>query len=98
VDLPQGGLEVPCKLRFLILDEEFCRKTEISISAALSKTNTFSLVKSTSMIDMPMVGAIKMPGAADMVVLSSAILVDKPEEEPIIGMDTVTTGQNWCES
>jgi len=47
------------------------------------------------MIDVPMVGAIKMPCAADTVVLSTVSLVDKSEEEPI--MDIVTTDQNQCE-
>ena len=51
VDLIQGGLEVPCKLRFIISSsQEFCKKTEISVCAALSATATFSLKKSTSMI------------------------------------------------
>ena len=55
VDLIQGGLEVPYRLRFLILSQEFCRSTEITICAALSTTNTFSSVKSTSVIDKPVI-------------------------------------------
>ena len=52
VDLTQGGLEVPCKLRFIISSsQEFCKKTESSVCAALSTTATFSLEKSTSMIE-----------------------------------------------
>lgn len=98
VDLPQGGLEVPCKLQFSILAEEFCRKTEISVCAALSKTNTFSLVKPTSMIDVPMVGAMMLVAADTVAVLSTVSLVDKPDEKAMIEMDTVTTSQNQCES
>ena len=41
-DLPQGGLEVPCKLVFRIEKEELCKKTEKMICDALSGT-TFSL-------------------------------------------------------
>ena len=85
---------MPCKLRFLISAEEFCKNTEISVCAALSNNDTFSLVKPTSMIDVPTVGAIKMPCAADTAVLSTVSLFDTREEEPIIEMDTVTTGQN----
>ena len=53
VDLVQGGLELPCKLRFVISSpsQEFCKKTEISVCFALSETNTFSLDKSTSVIE-----------------------------------------------
>ena len=62
VDLIQGGLEVPCKLRFAINSyQEFCKKTEISVSTALSTTATFSLEKSTSMIeDQDMAVDVKM--------------------------------------
>ena len=48
-DLPQGGLEVPCKLLFSISTEEFCKKTETMVCAALSNT-TFSLDSSTSKV------------------------------------------------
>ena len=51
VDLIQGGLEVPCKLRFMISSQEFCKKIEISVCAALSTTTTFSSDKSTSMVE-----------------------------------------------
>ena len=51
VDLIQGGLEVPCKLRFVIPSKEFCKKTEILVCATLSTTTTFSLDKSTSMVE-----------------------------------------------
>ena len=52
IDLVQGGLELPCKLHFVISSpsQEFCKKTEISVCFALSETNTFSLDKSTSVI------------------------------------------------
>ena len=33
-DLPQGGLEVPCKLLFQISTEELCKKTERMVCAA----------------------------------------------------------------
>ena len=42
---------MPCKLRFAINSSKFCKKTEISVSTALSTTATFSLEKSTSMIE-----------------------------------------------
>ena len=51
IDLIQGGLAVPCKLRFAINSSEFWKKTEILVSTALSTTATFSLEKSTSMIE-----------------------------------------------
>lgn len=51
VDLIQGGLEVPCKLKFIISSQEFCKKTEILVCTALSITTTFSLHKSTSMVE-----------------------------------------------
>ena len=51
-DLPQGGLEVPCKLLFSISTEEFCKKTETMVCAALSNT-TFSLDSSTSKVHIP---------------------------------------------
>ena len=35
-DLPQGRLEVPCKLFFCIATEEFCKKTEKMICDVLS--------------------------------------------------------------
>ena len=45
--------ELPCKLRFVISSpsQEFCKKTEILVCFALSETNTFSLDKSTSVIE-----------------------------------------------
>ena len=47
------GLELPCKLRFVISSpsQEFCKKTEISVCFAPSETETFSLDKSTSVIE-----------------------------------------------
>jgi len=58
----EGGLELPCKLRFVISSsQEFCKKTETSICAALSTIMTFSLDKSTSVVeDEAMVVEIKM--------------------------------------
>ena len=38
-DLPQGGLEVPCKLRFEIKSLQVCNKTEGLIRASLAVTN-----------------------------------------------------------
>ena len=51
-DLPQGGLEVPCKLLFSISTEALCKKTEKMVCAALSNTN-FSLESSTSKVHIP---------------------------------------------
>ena len=101
VDLIQGGLEVPCKLRFLISSQEFCRSTEISVCAALSKANTFSSVKSTSVIDKPVIAAIKMPDAADRDITFSSeksTSIAKLEEKPIVEMDVVFTSESASES
>lgn len=68
VDLIQGGLELPCKLRFVISSsfQEFCKKAEVSVCAALSTTNTFSLDKSTSVVEEEeaMAVEIKMEGSS----------------------------------
>ena len=48
-DLPQGGLQVPCKLVFCTGKEELCKKTEKMICDALSGT-TFSVNRATHKI------------------------------------------------
>ena len=59
-DLPQGGLEVPCKLLFSISTEELCKKIEKMVCAALSNT-TFSLDSSTSKVHIPECDEGKLP-------------------------------------
>ena len=106
VDLVQGGVEIPCRLRFIISSQEFCENTEISVCAALSDTNTFSSVKPTSVIEEPIVTESKISDAADKAATFSAensasIVDDKSEEEPIVAdieMDTVSNGQSESKS
>ena len=37
-DLSQGGLDVPCSMRFAANDEAMCKKLEISIQSSLSES------------------------------------------------------------
>ena len=72
-DLPQGGLEVPCKLLFQISTEELCKKTERMVCAALCNT-TFSLDSSTSKVHIPegVEGQLPVVNKSELCTISAA--------------------------
>lgn len=98
VDLEQGGLEVPCYLRFVISSQEFCKKTETSVCSALLKTITFSLVSPTSKALEPIENQMDpAPVSNSGSVLSSSSPVKEPCSDVTFNKDNQTSSSQPVE-
>ena len=99
-------VDLNCKLHFMISSpsQEFCNKSEISVCFALAETNTFSLDKSTGVIeDDAMAVEIKMEdtkpnhSGLESPPSSSVVAIDDNEKcYAVIATLMLTLPNLWC--
>lgn len=98
-DLPKGGLEVPCTLRFLISELEFCKKSETMVSAALLNTS-FCVITSTAKsqeseaaeiqtgVQREVMVVKKEPAVAEQLMPTSSKTLDASSSQPMDTMES----------